>query len=343
MTSRRLTLFIPVLLLALSLGLLAVFLYGELGTSLRSEKPLTITVRRGESVTALANRLHAEGLLSRPAYFRLLAGLRGDTTRVRAGEFVLQGRISPSEMIHNLVHGESRLWRFTVPEGYSIRDIAAKLDQEGKGRGAEFQRLARDAKFIASLQLPFETAPPSLEGLLFPETYYFSAGTSEAELARSMVREFVQRAVPLLTGRKGNPALEPYQVLTLASIIEKETGVPEERGLISAVFHNRLRSGMRLYSDPTVIYGVENFDGNLTRKQLDTASPYNTYRMEGLPPTPIANPGLDSIRSALEPAKSDYLYFVAKGDGTHHFTRTYKAHAQAVWFYQKQPHKKRNS
>jgi UPF0755 protein len=300
-------------------------------------------VRRGESVTALANRLHEEGLLDRPGYFRLLAMLRGDTTRVRAGEFVLQGRVSPSALMHNLVHGESRLWRFTVPEGYSIRDIADKLERENKGRAREFVRLASDANFIASLKLPFSPPPPVLEGTLFPETYYFSAGTSEAELLRSMVQEFSRRVAPVLRDRASGTRLPPYQVLTLASIIEKETGVTEERGLISAVFHNRLKAGMRLYSDPTVIYGIADFDGNLTRKQLNTDTPYNTYRIEGLPPTPISNPGIGSVESALEPARVDYLYFVAKGDGTHHFTRTYKAHTQAVWFYQKQPHKKRNS
>jgi UPF0755 protein len=341
MRFRNSTLILPGLLLALCLALLAVFLYGELGTSLKADQPRTVTVRRGESVTALAERLHQEGALDHPGFFRFLTWLRGESTRVRAGEFVLQGRVSPGALIQNLVHGESRLWRFTVPEGYSIRDIAAKLEREGKGRAAEFSRLAADAAFIASLNLPVTPAPASLEGFLFPETYYFSAGTSEQELLRSMTREFVRRVSPLL--RERSLGLEPYQVLTLASIIEKETGVPEERGLISAVFHNRLKAGMRLYSDPTVIYGIDGFDGNLTRRQLETDSPYNTYRVEGLPPTPIANPGIESIQSALEPARVDYLYFVAKGDGTHHFTRTYKAHSQAVWFYQKQPNRKRNS
>jgi UPF0755 protein len=331
------------LLLVLCLSLFAVLLYGELGTSIHAESPQPVTVRRGESLTALANRLYDEGILQSPGYFRLLAVLRGDSRRVKAGEFVVRGDVSPSALINNLVHGESRLWRFTIPEGLSLREIADKLEREGKGNRANFLRLAGDTAFIAGLELPVPPNGTSLEGYVYPETYYFSAGTGEAELLRNMVRQFRERAAPALEARAAAVGLSPYQVLVLASIIEKETGAPEERGLISAVFHNRLKRGMRLYSDPTVIYGVEGFTGNLTKKHLETETPYNTYRVAGLPPTPIANPGLDSVEAALRPADVDYLYFVAKGDGTHHFSKTYKAHTQAVWLYQKLPYKKRKS
>jgi UPF0755 protein len=302
-----------------------------------------VTVHRGESLTALANRLHDEGLLEDPRYFRLLALLRGDSRRVKAGEFVVQGRVSPSALIDDLVHGDSRLWRFTIPEGYSIREIATKLEREGKGNAANFVRLAQDRAFIDSLGLSVAPAQPTLEGFIYPETYYFSAGTGEAELLRDMVREFRKRAEPALREKAAASGLTPYQALVLASIIEKETGAPNERGLISAVFHNRLKKDMRLYSDPTVIYGLGIFNGNLTRKNLETDTPYNTYRVNGLPPTPIANPGIESMLAALEPANADYLYFVAKGDGTHHFSKTYKAHSQAVWFYQKLPYLRRKS
>jgi len=329
--------------LALCLGLFGVFLYGELGTSIRAESPLSVTVRRGESLTALSNRLHEEGVLEAPGYFRFLALLRGDSRRVKAGEFVVRGRVSPSALIDDLVHGESRLWRFTIPEGLSIQEIAGKLEREGKGNAENFLRLSQDPEFIAGLDLPIPPPRPSLEGYLYPETYYFSAGTGEGELLRNMVREFRQRAAPALERRATAVGLTPYQALVLASIIEKETGAPEERGIISAVFHNRLKREMRLYSDPTVIYGAANFNGNLTKKHLETETPYNTYRVAGLPPTPIANPGLDSVSAALAPAPVDFLYFVAKGDGTHHFSTTYKAHSQAVWLYQKFPYKKRRS
>jgi UPF0755 protein len=331
------------LCLALALGLFAVFLYSEVGTSINADSPLSVTVRRGESLTALANRLHDEGLLASPGYFRMLAVLRGDSRRVKAGEFVVHGRVSPAALIDDLVHGESRLYRFTVPEGLSVRDIADKLEREGKGRRDTLLKLASDPGFIAELNLPIPPGRPSLEGYLYPETYYFSAGTDEGELLRNMVREFRNRAAATLTQRAHDVGLTPYQVLVLASIIEKETGAPEERTIISAVFHNRLQRDMRLYSDPTVIYGVDGFSGNLTKKHLETDGPYNTYRVQGLPPTPIANPGMDSVAAALAPAEVDYLYFVAKGDGTHHFSKTYKAHTQAVWLYQKLPFKKRKS
>ncbi|MBI4082898.1 MAG: endolytic transglycosylase MltG [Candidatus Lambdaproteobacteria bacterium] len=343
MDSRRAWLAVLGLMLTLCLGLFAIFLYGELGTSIRAEGPQSVTVRRGESLTALASRLHQEGLLEDPRYFRFLAVLRGDSRRVKAGEFVVEGRVSPSALIDDLVHGDSRLWRFTIPEGYSLREIADKLEREGKADAEKFLRLARDPDFIAGLQLPIAPPRPTLEGYIFPETYHFSAGTGEAELVRNMVKAFRERAAPLLRQKAAAAGLNPYQALVLASIIEKETGAPEERGLISSVFHNRLKQGMRLYSDPTVIYGLERFDGNLTRKNLESDSPYNTYRTNGLPPTPIANPGLESVLAALEPVQSDYLYFVAKGDGTHHFSKSYKAHSQAVWFYQKFPHMKRKS
>jgi UPF0755 protein len=331
------------LMLALCLGLFAVFLYGELGTSIRAGEPRSVTVLRGESLTALAKRLNEEGVLENPRYFRLLAVLRGDARRVKAGEFVVRGRISPSALIDDLVNGESRLLRFTIPEGHSLREIADKLEREGKGKAGAFLRLARDPEFIGTLGPSIAPERPTLEGFIYPETYYFSAGTSEAELLRATVRQFAQRAAPALEEKAREVKLRPYQALVLASIIEKETAVPEERGLISAVFHNRLKRDMRLYSDPTVIYGLDQFNGNLTRKHLQSDTPYNTYRMNGLPPTPIANPGLESVLAALTPADVDYLYFVAKGDGTHHFSKTHKAHSQAVWIYQKLPRKKRQS
>ena len=343
MDSRRAWLAVLGLMLTLCLSLFATFLYGELGTSIRAAAPQPVTVRRGESLTALAIRLHDEGLLEDPGYFRFLALLRGDSRRVKAGEFVVQGRVSPSVLIDDLVHGESRLWRFTIPEGYSIREIAGKLEREGKGNSANFLRLAQDPAFIASLGLSVAPGKPTLEGFAYPETYYFSAGTGEAELLRNMVREFQKRAEPTLTERANTAGFTPYQALVLASIIEKETGAPDERSLISAVFHNRLKKDMRLYSDPTVIYGLGDFNGNLTRKGLERDTPYNTYRVSGLPPTPIANPGIESVIAALEPASVDYLYFVAKGDGTHHFSKTYKAHSQAVWLYQKLPYMRRKS
>ena len=323
--------------------MLGIFVYGKFSTGISADEPATVHVRRGESVTALARRLGREGVLRQPEFFRILAILRGDSHRLQAGEYVVQGDISPSDLIDYFVAGDGQFHRLTIPEGFSLKDIAAKLEQEGKGDAKRFMHLATDAAFIATLELPFELPRATMEGLAFPETYYFSFGTGEAELIRMMVREFVKQAYPILRSKARQAGMTGYEALTLASIIEKETGADHERIVISAVFHNRLKSKMRLSSDPTVIYGIEAFNGNLTRRHLRTDSPYNTYRNFGLPPTPIANPGLASLEAALKPAAVDYLYFVSKGDGTHQFSSTYKAHAKAVWRYQKLPHRKQKS
>lgn len=330
-------------ILLLCLVLLAVFTAGELGFGVSSGEPLTVTVRRGESLSALSRRMHEEGLLAHPRFFQTLAILRGDAQRIKAGQYTVGGNLSAGELIRELVSGSSRMFSFTIPEGYSLPDIAAKLERDGVGNAATFLRLAKDPEFIARLDLPLAPDQASLEGLIFPETYSFAAGTQEAGLIRVMVAEFNRRAAPALQAKAASVGLSAYAALTLASIIEKETGAAFERKLISAVFHNRLKAKMRLSSDPTVIYGIESFNGNLTRRHLETPTPYNTYRMRGLPPTPIANPGLDSVLAALGPADVDYLYFVSKGDGTHHFSKTYRAHSRAVWRYQKRPHRRRKS
>ena len=323
--------------------MLGVFGYGELSTSVVANEPIAIEVRRGESLTALTRRLSDLGVLRQPAFFRMLAILRGDSQRIKAGQYVVQGRVSPSDLMDYFVGGGGQLFRLTIPEGYSLRDIAGKLEQEKWGSSEQFMMLATDPDFIASLDLPYDLPRPLLEGLVFPETYYISVGTSEDELIRIMVREFMKQAHPLIQKRAAEVGLTPYEVVTLASIIEKETGAHHERPIISAVFHNRLKSNMRLSSDPTVIYGIDAFNGNLTRADLKNDTPYNTYRNGGLPPTPIASPGRASLKAALDPAAVKYLYFVAKGDGTHHFSASYKAHAKAVWRYQKLPYHKRKS
>ena len=341
--------------------------YGVLGTSIDSDGAAVVEIRTGESFKALTGRLAHEGTLRHSRFLVLLALLRGDTGRIKAGDYVFHGRVSPLAFLDALVLGKGEFATFTVPEGFSLKDIAARLQQDGLGSAQEFLRLTGDPAFIASLNLPIQPAPPTLEGLIFPETYYLYRGVRETHLIQAMVRQFKQRAWPVLDGgvtaqtavgaagggpslpprelaavrpsarpaRAPDPALTPYQALILASIIEKETGQDSERPLVSAVFHNRLRLGIRLYSDPTVIYGIPNFDGNLTRVHLRTPTPFNTYLRAGLPPTPIANPGLASIRAALAPASVRYLYFVSRGDGTHQFSNDYRTHEHAVDRYQR--------
>jgi UPF0755 protein len=176
----------------------------------------------------------------------------------------------------------------------------------------------------------------SLEGYLFPETYRFTPGIAETELIRMMVQQLLQRLDKQLLGAAQKQDLDRHQLLTLASIIEKETGLADEMPVISSVFHNRLQRNMPLQTDPTVIYGIADFDGNLTRNHLTTPTPYNTYRFRGLPPGPIASPGLAALQAAARPAETDYLYFVSRGDGRHVFSRTLREHNQAVRRFQLQ-------
>jgi UPF0755 protein len=327
-------------LLVLFMG--GIFLYGEFSTSIQSESPLAVEIRRGETLRQVTGRLAEMGVLRRPGWLTTLAILRGDSGHIQAGEYVFQGAVSPNELLDSLVTGRARFSSLTVPEGWSLAEIAQRLEERELGRASELLRLARDPDFIASLALPFPDRPASLEGFLYPETYYFHRGVSEAVIIATLVEEFKKRAAGPLIERAAGVGMTPYQVLTLASIVEKETGVDEERPLISAVFHNRLQSRMRLASDPTVIYGLADFDGNLKRAHLLQPTPYNTYKVGGLPPTPIANPGLTSILAAVAPAPVDYLFFVAKGDGTHYFSNDFRAHKKAVYRFQIRPNRKPN-
>ena len=327
----------------LSLIIAAVFLIGEFGSAVALKGPLTIEVRKEESLSYLNRRLGGEGVLLDPKFLRTLAILRGDSARIKAGRYVVQGDESPSRFLDYLVSGRASFIALTVPEGLALREIAARIEEKGLGSGAEFLRLAKEPDFVKRFNLPLRPGLPTLEGYAFPETYYFHRSVGAARVLSQMVEEFRHRALAFLRDNAGKVGLSPYDALILASIIEKETGLASERRTISAVFHNRLKTGMRLGSDPTVIYGIEDFDGNLTRKHLRTVTPYNTYKVVGLPPTPIASPGLASLRAALNPENAGYLYFVSKGDGSHFFSNDLKTHNRAVWKYQKRHSRKRRS
>lgn len=328
---------------ALLLFMSAVLLYSEFGTAIRAEEPVVVQVRSGESLRQVTRRLGAEGTLHSPRLLQALAVLRGDTGRIKAGEYVMQGHVSPAELLGAFVSGRATYVRLTIPEGLNLQEVADRVEATGLGSAEEFMRLAGDADFLASLDLPFpESGPPLLEGFIFPETYFLYRGVGSADVIHATLAQFRRRVAPLLRERAAEVGLTPYEALILASIIEKETGQASERRLISSVFHNRLEANMLLGSDPTVIYGVEGFDGNLTRAHLRASTPYNTYTNRGLPPTPITNPGLASIRAALNPAESDYLYFVSRGDGSHVFNKDLESHNRAVWKYQKAPHRNGN-
>ena len=269
--------------------------------------------------------------------FLWLGKTRDIDRKIRPGEYELDASLSSQEILAKLLSGRVVLHPITIPEGYNLAQIADVLSTQQVTDAKEFTKLVRDRAYIATLGIEAD----SLEGYLFPETYSFPRGTKAREVIKAMVDGLHRVWSAEMQEQAARMKLSLHQVLTLASVIEKETGSKEERELIAAVFHNRLRKKIPLQSDPTVIYGLPAFDGNIHKRDLSIMSPYNTYRVQGLPPGPIASPGAHSLRAALFPAQASYLYFVSRNDGTHQFSSTLTEHNQAVEKYQKQPFRKR--
>lgn len=299
-------------------------------TAVTPPAPTVVEIEAGSSFTLVANRLEDAGIISDAVRFTWLARWRGATARIHAGEYLFDSAARPDEVLGRLVAGDIRRFQITIPEGFNLREIAARLTETGIGTTEEFLAPCYDSGFIKELAVEAD----SLEGYLFPETYTYTSSTTPRQLLRAMVDQLNRHLSPAMLERAAALDMNRHQLLTLASIIQKEAGNVMEMPLISAVFHNRLKRGIALQADPTVIYGIADFDGNLTRKHLETPTPYNTYRKRGLPPGPIASPGLFALRAAVNPAESKALYFVARGDGTHEFSATLKEHNRAVRRYQ---------
>ena len=292
-----------------------------------------IVIPDGSTFQYVASLLEREGLIKSRAVFVLLGKSQSADRKVHAGEYELNPGMTPAEILSKLLNGQVLLHPLTIPEGLTIAQIADVASEQGLTDPAEFLRLANDRAFIASLGIKAET----LEGYLYPNTYKFPRPIKARELLVAMVEQLRQVVGPDLLARMQELKMTMHEVLTLASVIEKETGSGGERPEISAVFHNRLKKHIPLQSDPTVIYGLPAFDGNLHKKDLSSPSPYNTYRVQGLPPGPIANPGIQAIRATLYPSDSHSLYFVSRNDGTHQFSATLIEHNKAVEKYQKRP------
>jgi len=288
------------------------------------------TVAPGQGLGKTAHALQQEGLVSDALRFTILARLNKQDKLIKAGEYIFSSKMTPNEILGQMVEGRVHLYRVTIPEGFNLVQIAATVAAAGLTTETDFLKTARDPKTAESLDIQGKT----VEGYLFPDTYYFPRGLDSATIIATMVKQFEAAFKPEWRRRAEELGLSVHEVVTLASIIEKETGAPEERPLIASVFHNRLKKGMRLETDPTVIYGIPDFDGNIKRRHLETYTPYNTYKIKGLPPGPIASPGAMAMEAALYPARTDYLYFVSKKDGTHHFSKTHKEHKAAVRKYQ---------
>jgi len=302
-----------------------------LAPAAEAAEPVLFEVPRGATLAGIARRLEAAGLVRNADAFQLLARYRGLASALRASEYRLSAASAPAAILDTLVAGRVATYELVVPEGFTASMIAERLEATGLGDATEFLAWVRNPASAAAYGVEGTT----LEGYLFPETYHLPRGLSAREIAAVFVDQF------LLTWREIEPRaraqnLSMAEVVTLASIVEKETGAPEERPLIAAVFRNRLTRGMRLETDPTVIYGIADFDGNLRRRDLENPdNPYNTYRIAGLPPGPIASPGRDALIAVVEPADVDYLYFVSRNDGTHRFSRSYSEHARAVDEFQR--------
>jgi UPF0755 protein len=286
--------------------------------------PMTFEVKKGAPLVAVARELESLGLVERPGTWLRHAKASRLATRIQAGEYRLVPGTSPAMLLDQFVAGDVILHALTLPEGWTFRQGLASIQSHPQVR-AELKGLG-DAELRARIGV----REASAEGLIFPDTYRFPRGTSDRELLRQGHARLERELADAWQARApGLPVQTPYQALILASLVEKETGSADERPLIAGVFVNRLRRGMRLQTDPSVIYGLgDKFDGNLRRRDLESDTPYNTYTRAGLPPTPIALPGRAALAAATRPAKTDALYFVATGlgDGRHFFAATLSAH-----------------
>jgi len=316
--------------------LLAVIFTAWLGwyalTDIRHERlPLQFSLKQGSSLRATIRQMQKAGAIDSPLRFELLARLLGDTGRIQAGNYEITDPLSPYALLRKITSGDQTLEPITLVEGWTFAQVRAALDAEPT---INHDTAGLDDQEIMN-RLAIDYASP--EGLFAPDTYFYADGTSDLILLeRAYQQQQLQLDALWKQRTPGLPFESPYQALILASIVEKETGRAGERPLVAAVFINRLREGMMLQTDPSVIYGMgEKFNGNLRKIDLLTDGPYNTYTRAGLPPTPIALPGTESLKAVLNPAPSDALYFVSRGNGTSQFSETLAEHERAVTKYQK--------
>lgn len=301
------------------------------------QSPYEFTLKHGSNLRSIARQFSADGLMAEPWSFIALVRILGGAGEIKAGNYQLDREISPLQLARKITRGDVSQNEIAFIEGWNFRQIRKVLN--------EHPAIRHDSVGLSDVELMDRLGiqERNAEGLFFPDTYYFSSGMSDFALLKRAHQIMEQRLAEAWRDRAPNlPYSTPYEALIMASIVEKETGRASERPMIAAVFINRLRIGMRLQTDPTVIYGLgENFDGNLHKSDLLTDNAYNTYTRAGLPPSPIAMPGGAAIHAALHPAATSALYFVSRGDGTHYFSDSLDEHNQAVNKYQKIAYRKR--
>lgn len=294
-----------------------------------------VAIPRGAGPKTVTSLLVDQGVVSDPRLFQLFLREKKAAPDLRAGEFRFWTDQTPAAVLDVLVSGTEVGYSVTLAPGLRIEEMAARVEAAGRGSAARYIELARSPDFIASAGLGIDPRPAHLEGLLLPNTYSFPKVSSADDVLAAQLKAFKAVWDERRRSRAAEIGLSPYEVVTLASIVEKETGVAAERPLIAGVFHNRLKKRMRLESDPTIIYGLKNYDGDIRRSDIRRPHPWNTYVIPALPPTPIAGPGVEAIDGVLWPTTTDALFFVAMGDGTHYFSETYAEHSRAVDRYQR--------
>jgi UPF0755 protein len=298
-----------------------------------------VEIPPGSSPSAMGRRLAEAGVVRNETVFRLAVWMRGAGRRLQAGEYRFDAPISAGEVVDRIRRGDVYLQPITFREGLTIRQMSELYESRGFGPAAGFVAAARNGQRIAAV----DPQARDLEGYLFPDTYTLPRRTTAAQLVERMVAAFEKVLTEDLRGQAAARGLSVRELVTLASLVEKETGKAQERALVSAVYHNRLKINMALYCDPTVIYALERagrYTGDLTREDLQFDSPYNTYRYAGLPPGPIAAPGRAALEAAANPADVPYLYFVSRNDGSHVFAETLEEHNRNVYEFQKKPFNK---
>ena len=295
---------------------------------------MALLIPKGSTGSKVADILEENLIISSKRRFLAVGKILGYWKKIKVGEYLVSSEQTPLEIFGILTSGKSIQHSMTIQEGKNMYQIAEFVEKMSFATKAEILELTRDQSFIASLGFN-PPLPETLEGYLFPDTYLFNRTNTPKEIVKTMVNRFFKEWTPERQRQAKKIKLSMHEVVTLASVIEKETGAAHERKIISSVFHNRLKKRMRLQSDPTTIYGIwETFNGNLRRKHLKQKTPFNTYTIYGLPKGPIANPGVHSIDAAMNPNHTKYLYFVSRNDGTHEFTTNLKAHLNAVRKFQ---------
>ncbi|MCP4136621.1 MAG: endolytic transglycosylase MltG [bacterium] len=325
---KKLKKIIIILLIAAILPGLAVSYHLNSPPALMQEE--IFTVKNGETLNRVAYNLKKNNLVKNRLFFRLLAyPMR--KKHIKTGRYRIFANMTSVEIFKKLTSGKILTREITIPEGFNIYQVAVRLEKNKITKPGKFLYYAFNKSFLESIKI----YAPSVEGYLFPDTYVFPEESDARDIIGSMHNKMKKVLKNIDIPHEKRVTMDWHKILTLASLVEKEAQIPSERIYVSSVFHNRIEENMRMDCDPTVRYAVKKFTGRITYRDLAFDSPYNTYVRKGLPPTPICSPGKDALRAAISPKETEYLYFVARNDGSHYFSKSLREHNRAVRFYQR--------